>query len=641
MADKKRGPLLKYDRNDLVNAVNAVKNGSMSVRRAAAEFNVPKSTLGDKVSGRSDVESKMGRPPALPESVEGNIVENVLEASKRGMGISRRQLFARTAILCRKMKATPFKKALPSRGWWEGVKRRHPEITIRKPEKLGNSRARMLNPVVVERYFNDLTEIITNLNLQNSPQNIWNCDETGKQFQHTPVKIISQKGARNVVSRVSENRTNITIMACVNGVGDKMSPMVVVKGKTSASLHGMNVTEAPEGTIWGYQESGWMTEELGERWFRDVFLKQCGPERPQLLLLDGHSSHETLGILEMAVANHIHVFCLPPHTTHMLQPLDRSVFGPFNRAYNQACSEFLAESAYHVVNKGSFPQLFKKAWDVGVSPNNIVSGFKACGIVPLNPQAVPAAAYQPSVATDLPHKSDNRIPIATTATSTSPMSSVPVTVSSLASSVHVVPSVSSTAISSDSNTRVSTTTASTSSMPFPSAPVSLIGPFASSASTVSSVSSFTGLEGPSSHLSASPDASVPIPSPSNGISMLSVNPLSIEEPETILSLIASNDIQVACADSYGVANFAIPDTVSTSTTETSIWNTEIDSIFLPVTKNEIIHRSTKSKTVHRLLTSQAIIEEKREAIRKRELKEEKKSEREKIKKEKLANKQKK
>ncbi|XP_062582083.1 uncharacterized protein LOC134243872 [Saccostrea cucullata] len=157
---------------------------------------------------------------------------------------------------------------------------------------------------------NDFGNIISNLNLNNKPHNIWNCDETGKQFQHTPVKMISAKGARNVVGRVSQNRTNITIMDCVHGAGGKMPPKVVVKGKTSATRHGLHVNEAPPDTVFSYQENGWMTEELGERWFRDVFLKNCGPERPQLLILDGHSSHETLGLLELAMKENIYNICL-------------------------------------------------------------------------------------------------------------------------------------------------------------------------------------------------------------------------------------------------------------------------------------------------------------------------------------------
>lgn len=44
-----------------------------------------------------------------------------------------------------------------------GLKRRHPELVTRKPEKLGNLRARMLNPTVVNKYFYDLGELMDNL----------------------------------------------------------------------------------------------------------------------------------------------------------------------------------------------------------------------------------------------------------------------------------------------------------------------------------------------------------------------------------------------------------------------------------------------------------------------------------------------
>jgi hypothetical protein len=37
------------------------------------------------------------------------------------------------------------------------------------------------------------------------------------------------------------------------------------------------------------QKNGWMTDSIGERWFEEVFIAQCGDQRPQLLVLDGHS----------------------------------------------------------------------------------------------------------------------------------------------------------------------------------------------------------------------------------------------------------------------------------------------------------------------------------------------------------------
>ena len=191
-------------------------------------------------------------------------------------------------------------------------------------------------------------------------------------------------------------------MACVNAAGEKMPPMFVVKGKTSRSLHGFNTIAALEGSKWDYQVNGWMNDELGEKWFQHVFLEHCGPQRPQLIILDGHNSHQTLGLIMSALENNIHILALPPHNTHYSQPLDRAVFGPLNKKYNEECSLFIQESPLHQINKWSFPSLFARAWDNSLNVTNIQSGFRACGIYHYDPLAIPEKAYGPSLPIDLP-----------------------------------------------------------------------------------------------------------------------------------------------------------------------------------------------------------------------------------------------
>ena len=65
--------------------------------------------------------------------------------------------------------------------------------------------------------------------------------------------------------------------------------------------------------------TGWMIAAAFEVWF--VELKKCVEleklSQPAPLLLDGHSSHETLPTLELTKKNNI--MCLPPHMTHLLQ----------------------------------------------------------------------------------------------------------------------------------------------------------------------------------------------------------------------------------------------------------------------------------------------------------------------------------
>lgn len=50
----------------------------------------------------------------------------------------------------------------------------------------------------------------------------------------------------------------------------------------------------------------------------------------------------------------IEILFLPPHASHYLH-LHRIVFGPFNEAYNHACSKFLQENTHHIDN---YPNIF-------------------------------------------------------------------------------------------------------------------------------------------------------------------------------------------------------------------------------------------------------------------------------------------
>ena len=86
----------------------------------------------------------------------------------------------------------------------------------------------MMNPQVIHSYSNGLNVLMTRLSLHD---NIWNCDETDKQFEHQPLRLLAEKGSKSIVGRVSPGRTNITIMTLVNAAGKQMPPLFSVKGK--------------------------------------------------------------------------------------------------------------------------------------------------------------------------------------------------------------------------------------------------------------------------------------------------------------------------------------------------------------------------------------------------------------------------
>ena len=260
----------------------------------------------------------------------------------------------------------------------------------------------MLNKPVVEKYFNTLRAVLTELDLFNKPEAIWNMDESGVQLVHKPVQVIAKRGSKNVPGRTATNRDNITVLLCVSAAGKTMPPLFVMKGKTRRCLQAYNTENRIPGAVYTFQSKGWMEEQLGIEWFEQIFLPNCGDHRPQLLILDSHCSHEVLTVLEMAKENNIHILALPPHCTHALQPLDRCIFGPVNKAYNNACSQFTSDNPGKVVDKNVFPELYKQAYYAGVTAGNIKSGFRSCGIHPFNSDAVPDSMMAPSLVTDQP-----------------------------------------------------------------------------------------------------------------------------------------------------------------------------------------------------------------------------------------------
>ena len=338
-----------YSSKELEMAVSCVKSSTMSLRQAAIKFNIPRSTLSDHVIGKISSGSKAGHPPALPPKVEEEICNKAAQAAQLGFGMSRRQVLLRTGRLVRQMQLpTPFKDGIPGNTWWAGMKRRHPDLTIRKPEKLSTSRSQMMCHDVVDKFFTDYAKLLSQGLVAST---LWNMDETGVQLEHIPSSVVARKGMKSVPGRVGGNRESISVLACVSAGGKAMPPFCIVKGKTRRSLDAYNVQEAPAGTVWSWQENAWMEDILGEEWFTGVFLRHCGPDRPQLLLLDGHSSHETVGLIEAARKEGIHVLALPAHVTHWLQPLDRSCFGPFKAAYNKICTKFMTENPVNCISK--------------------------------------------------------------------------------------------------------------------------------------------------------------------------------------------------------------------------------------------------------------------------------------------------
>lgn len=277
-------------------ALKEVTNGTLSVRRAALEYNVPKSTLHDRLTGKVMPGAVGGAPRYLEEDEEEELVRWLVGCAK-----SIREVRAIVgAIVAKKMNID---HCTVSHGWWDRFRKRHPQLSLRTGETLAYVRAVSTNRQVLDRYFDMLEDIVTKNSLPSG--RIFNLDETGMPLQHRPGKRIALRGQKHVNVLTSGNKTNITVLACVSASGFVMPPMVIYSRK---NLNPELTRGEVDGTIYGLSSSGWIDSELFSDWFRNHFLEYAPKSRPLLLLLDGHSSHYCPDFIRQACENGVIVF---------------------------------------------------------------------------------------------------------------------------------------------------------------------------------------------------------------------------------------------------------------------------------------------------------------------------------------------
>lgn len=294
-----------------------------------------------------------------------------------------------------------FKQGLPSDQWWFDFKARFPQIRMRKVRALDKARTDASTRDVLNTFYSDLRWLIDTYGF--TAERIWNFDETGLESLGGRSLVAVGDGDAGAVLHSSSS--HISLLACVNAAGTaRMPPTFLFTGKEGRTPRQDLLPNSPSG--WMYMqtgeramlmathccllaESGYITMTSFMLWL-EAFISATRPTaaHPVLLILDNHSSRFNSDMLKAAMDRHVFMLALPPHTTHLLQPLDVSVFGPFKRAAHLEIDR-LSLKGQKPLLKHNIGSALKDVWEKAFSPSNIRAGFKASGIWPLNDKAVP------------------------------------------------------------------------------------------------------------------------------------------------------------------------------------------------------------------------------------------------------------
>lgn len=279
--------------------------------------------------------------------------------------------------------------------WLNSFLKRNPELSLRQAEGLSVSRAQGMNKEDVDNFFKLLENILRKNKLFDRPFMIFNVDESGLQANNKPGTVIAVKGSKNVHNLTSgEKGETVSIIACCSASGQFLPPTLIYKGvyKKPEFEYGL----PPGSTVFMNPKSSYISADLFSKWFNEVFLV-LKPPGNSVLILDGHASHcSSPELLQTAVNNEVALVCLPSHTTHVLQPLDRSFFGPLKTYFRKETNAWMAnpKNEKRQIERRVMGMLIGKAWGKAATVANAVSGFRVAGIFPFDPNVIPDELFQ-------------------------------------------------------------------------------------------------------------------------------------------------------------------------------------------------------------------------------------------------------
>ncbi|KAH7563608.1 hypothetical protein BM1_00655 [Bipolaris maydis] len=339
-----------------------------SNKHAAALYNIAETTLRRRRAGRPARRDCQPNSKKLTKLEEEVIVDHILDLDLRG--------FSPTYAAVRDMAD----RLLATRGagqvgvhWPRNFVNRTDRLTTRFNRAYDRQRALCEDPVLIKNWFELVEQTKAKYGI--CDEDVYNFNEAGFIMGKITTQLVVTASERRGRPKAVEpgNREWVTLIAAINAAGWAVPPFLVFAGQ--------------------YHLSAWYEEaEIPRDWV--IAIKHFNAHTKtrvigtrRLLILDGHESHQSLEFQEFCKENNIYTLCMPPHSSHLLQPLDVGCFSPLKRAYSREVESLIRHHINHIT-KLEFLPAFKVAFDRSFTATNICSAFRGAGLVPLQPDAV-------------------------------------------------------------------------------------------------------------------------------------------------------------------------------------------------------------------------------------------------------------
>lgn len=267
--------------------------------------------------------------------------------------------------------------------WTNRFLARKPEYHTLKQKPIDVLRKLAHDPVVIKGWFARLkTQIELTGILQ---EDVYNFDETGFNIGiGRPQWVITRDTKRRAWIPSDSNRLRITVGETVSADGVVLPPFIILPGIIIQDRWFENLEDED---IIGVSESGYNNDILMYEYIQH-FNRQSEYRRKgawRMLIFDGYGSHITKDVIDYCKWHKIVLFCLPPHTSHFLQPLDVVLFQPYKHWHGEIVDEATRDGCDNF-SSVEFLASLHRIRDLTFKRSSIKAAWRQSGIFPWDPE---------------------------------------------------------------------------------------------------------------------------------------------------------------------------------------------------------------------------------------------------------------
>jgi hypothetical protein len=230
---------------------------------------------------------------------------------------------------------------------------------------------------------------------------MFNIDETMVDVITKPKSVVIFKDEPCPTTTEPGKMEHITLLLTLPIKGDPIKPLVIFPLQTLPALHN---------DIMSYYDitgssKGWINGPILKLWLENQFLSQIyqrrqkyGSNQPALVILDNHSSRDIIDTETLWNEHKIMFLFIPPHTSHVVQPLDLCPNVMYKRLLTKRYKPRKSDSTNarrNLIMMASISSL-----QTALSPAYCESAWEKSGLYPFNPEIVLEGGLVPKTIND-------------------------------------------------------------------------------------------------------------------------------------------------------------------------------------------------------------------------------------------------